>query len=78
MALPDSPSASDISPDTEELATELSERKPDSHRVRWLIERGADVARAMSLAHIKEQDLLKSATLRPLGLQRYLHGHGER
>ena len=64
----------DISPDTEELAMELSEKKIDTFRVRWLIEdRGADVLQAMTIAHLNEQDLQKSPALRPLGLQKYLH-----
>ena len=73
----DSPTASGISADTEELAMELTEKKIDTYRVRWLIEdRGADVMSALTLAHLKEQDLLKRPALRPLGLQRYLHkGH---
>ena len=74
MAQLDFPSTSDISADTEELAMELTEKKIDAFRVRWLIEdRGADVPKAMSIAHLKEQDLFKSPALRPLGLQRYLH-----
>jgi len=77
MAQLDFPSVSDISADTEELAMELKEKKIDTFRVRWLIEdRGADVPKAMTIAHLKEQDLLKNASLRPLGLQKYLHqGH---
>ncbi len=70
----DFPHTSDISPDTEELAIELSEKRLDTFRIKWLIEdRGADVMQAMSIAHLKEQDLLRSPVLRPLGLQKYLH-----
>lgn len=70
----DTPSVREISPDTEELALELGQQRIDPFRVKWLIEdRGADVGRAMILAHLKEQDLLKRPALRPLGLQRYLH-----
>lgn len=73
MAAVDLP-AGDVSPDTEELAMELSEKKLDTFRIRWLVEdRGADVVQALAIAHIREQDLLKSPVLRPLGLQRYLH-----
>ena len=69
----DSPSAIEISPDTEELALELGQPKIDHYRIKWLIEDcGADVGRALILAHLKEQDLLKRPALRPLGLQRYL------
>lgn len=77
MAQYDFPSASDVSADTEELAIELTEKKLDTFRIRWLIEdRGADVVRAMSIAHLKENDLRKSPVLRPLGLEKYLHsGH---
>ncbi len=47
----DFPSASDVSADTEELAIELTEKKIDSFRIKWLIEdRGADVGRAMMIA----------------------------
>ena len=75
MSQLDFPSTSDVTADTEELAMELSEKKLDTFRIRWLIEdRGADVPKAMSLAHLKEKDLLKNAALRPLGLQKYLHG----
>jgi len=70
----DSLPTAEISPDTQELARELGQPKVDSYLVKWLIEdRGADVGRAMILAHLKEQDLLKRPALRPLGLQRYLH-----
>jgi hypothetical protein len=70
----DSPSPVEISADTEELALELEQPRIDRGRVKWLIEdRGADVGRAMILAHLKEQDLLKRPALRPLGLQKYLH-----
>ena len=68
------PSAADASTDTRELALELGQAKVDAFLVKWLIEdRGADVGRALMLAHLKEQDLLKRPALRPLGLQRYLH-----
>jgi hypothetical protein len=76
MMQTDLPSTPDISPDTAELALELSKEKVDRCSVMWLIEdRGADVGRAMILAHLKEQDLLKRPALRPLGLQKYLQGH---
>lgn len=63
-----------ISADTEELAMELSERRIDSFRVRWLIEdRGADVHAALRLARMQERDVMRNPALRPLGLDRYLH-----
>jgi hypothetical protein len=69
----DSSPVREISPDTEELALELGQPKIDPFRIKWLIEDcGADVGRALILAHLKEQDLLKRPALRPLGLQRYL------
>jgi len=77
MSYQDFPSSrEDISSDTEELAIELTEKRLDTFRIRWLIEdRGADVVKAMSLAHLHEQDLLRNPSLRPLGLQKYLHPH---
>jgi len=69
----DTAPAKEISRDTEELALELGQPKIDPFRIKWLIEDcGADVGRALILAHLKEQDLLKRPALRPLGLQRYL------
>lgn len=69
----DSAPAPEISHDTEELALELGQPRIDPFRIKWLIEDcGADVGRALMLAHLKEQDLLKRPALRPLGLQRYL------
>lgn len=66
----------EVSADTEELAMELTEKKLDTFRIKWLVEdRGADVMKALAIAHLKEQDLIKSPVLRPLGLQRYLHAH---
>jgi hypothetical protein len=66
--------AGEASADTEELAIELAEKKLDTFRIRWLIEdRGADVMRAISIARLNEQDLLKNPALKPLGLHRYLH-----
>ena len=74
MAQYDFPSTSDVSADTEELAIELTEKKLDTFRIKWLIEdRGADVVKAMNIAHLKEHDLRKSPVLRPLGLEKYLH-----
>jgi hypothetical protein len=70
----DAAPVAEISADTAELALELEQPKIDPFRVKWLIEdRGADVGRAMIMAHLKEQDLLKRPALRPLGLQKYLH-----
>lgn len=74
MARFDFPSRPEVSPDTQELAMELMEKRLDTFRIRWLVEDcGADVEQALELAHLKEQDLMKSPVLRPLGLQRYLH-----
>ncbi len=75
MNYADSSSApAEVSTDTQELAVELTEDKIDPFRVRWLIEdRGADVTRALLLAHLEERDLTRSPSLRPLGLHRYLH-----
>lgn len=74
MAQFDISASADISADTEELAMELTEKKLDTFRIKWLVEdRGADVLKALALAHLKEQDLLRSPILRPLGLQRYIH-----
>lgn len=68
--------AAGVSADTRELAMELTEKKLDTFRIRWLVEdRGADVSQALEIAHLREQDLTRSPVLRPLGLQRYLHPH---
>ena len=48
----------------------------EARSIRHDEDRGADVTKALTLAHIKEQDLSKNAALRPLGLEKYLHeGH---
>ncbi len=75
MAYADSSSApAEVSTDTRELAIELTEERIDPFRVKWLIEDcGADVTRALLLAHLEERDLTRSPALRPLGLHRYLH-----
>lgn len=64
-----------LSPDTEELARELQQEKPDAHLVKWLItDREADVAAALAHAHLEEKDLHRKPQLRLLCLQQYLHG----
>lgn len=60
---------------TEELAFELKEKHPDTHRIKWLVDdMGADVTAALVKANLREKDLLKNPILRPLGLQKHLHG----
>lgn len=61
------------SSDTDELAWELQQQKPDPHRIEWLItDMGADIHAALKKANLKATDLLKNPLLRPY-LQRYLH-----
>ena len=58
--------------ETRELCWELQQAHPDTQRIKFLIEREADLKRAMLLAHIQEKELLKRPELRHLQLHRYL------
>jgi len=65
--------ALDLSTETKELAWELSQEKPDTHRIEWLLQDcQADLSAALKQAKIKEEFLTKSPTLRPLQLQKRL------
>ncbi len=59
--------------ETRELAWELAQPRIDSSRVRFLMEMGADVAGAMTLANISEDHVMRHPQLRALQLQRHLH-----
>jgi len=60
--------------DTDELAWELQQPRPDTHRIKWLVEdMRADVSTALARANIDESALTKNPLLRPLGLQKHLH-----
>jgi hypothetical protein len=62
----------DISSETEELAWELAQERPDIPRIRWLIDDcQADMARAIIKANLKREDLTRKPVFRPL--QKYLH-----
>ena len=66
-------SSSDVSSETKELAWELQQEKPDTYRIKWLIDdMGADVTYALAQANLKNEDLMRKPLLRPLGLQKYL------
>lgn len=75
MAKLDLPAIDEISAETDELAWELQQARPDTHRIRWLIEdRGADVRGALAKAALRETDLQKKPALRPLHLEKHLQG----
>ena len=60
--------------ETEELAWELQQDKPDTHRIKWLVhDMKANVLDAMQRAHLREEDLVKRPALRALQLQQHLH-----
>ncbi len=59
--------------ETRELTWELQQKHADPQRIKFLIEQGADVARALSFARIQEKDIMKRPELRQLQLQRHLH-----
>ncbi len=73
MAKSTPPAANHAAAETEELAWELQQPKPDTLRIKWLIEdRGADVAGALALADLKMEDLQKKPALRPLHLEKHI------
>lgn len=64
----------EISSETNELAWELQQEKPDTHRIKWLLDdMHADLPGAIKQAHLDERKLLKNPLLRPLQLQKHLH-----
>lgn len=58
--------------ETRELGWELQQEHPDQQRIRLFLEQGADLKAAMTLAGLKESDLARRPTLKPLQLQRRL------
>lgn len=66
------PVDADLSYETRELAWELSQARIDSTRVRYLIETGGALPAALTVAHLKAEDVLKNPHLRHLQLQRHL------
>lgn len=67
------PAAAGTAGDTDELAWELQQQRPDTHRIAWLIQdMGADIAEAMRKANLKREDLLRNPLLRPF-LKKHLH-----
>ena len=65
----------DTSSETRELAWELQQERPDVYRIKWLInDQQADLGQVLATANLKKEDVFKNPMLRPLQLQRYLHG----
>ena len=62
----------ELSFETRELAWELQQDHPDNHRVRYLMEKSANLREAMRMANVREQDLSRKAVLKPLQLHRHL------
>lgn len=58
--------------ETRELAWELQQGHADQERIRFLMDTGADLRSALSMAKITPKDLAKNPHLKPLQLQRYL------
>lgn len=57
--------------ETRELAWELQQPHPDQQRIKFFLDDGADLRRALRMANMAEKDLLKRPALRPL-VQRHL------
>lgn len=71
---PASAEMTDLDYETRELAWELSQPRVDGTRVRFLMETGASLPRALEAAHLRPADVLKNPQLRHLQLQRHLGG----
>ena len=65
----------DASLETNELAWELQQDKPDTCRIKWLVnEMGANVPAAVAEAHIDPAYLFKNPLLKPLKLYEHISG----
>ena len=62
----------DSSYETRELAWELAQQHMDDERIRFLMETGADLRRALTIAKMTEKDLSRHPHLRHLHLERHL------
>ncbi len=58
--------------ETRELAWELQQDKPDTQRIKFLLDSQADLRAAMRLGNLQMKDLMRKPELRQLRLQKLL------